>query len=101
MTNPYELLYQQIDEITLKIERLLEIESLKVQNEKTNKPISYYVFIEDVESILKMAVSTIRYHIKNHQLPCYGTTKPLRFKIEEVLTWFEQYSKNPKILKRL
>ena len=101
ISNPYVELYEKLDYLTSCVNKLLIIQEKNFIPKSQNDSKSDFIFIEDVEVFLKMPVSTIRHHIDRHQLPCYSATKPLRFKKEEVLKWFEDYSKNPNKYKKV
>lgn len=95
ITNPYVELYEKLDNLASSVNKLLTLHEKKAFPKSNAENISEFIFIEGVELLLKMPVSTIRHHIERHQLPCYSATKPLRFRKEEVLKWFEDYSRYP------
>ena len=100
ITNPYLELYEKLDNLAASVNKLLTRQEKDSIPQGHSEDISAFMFIEDVERFLKMPVSTIRHHIEHHQLPCYSATKPLRFRKEEVLKWFEDYSKYPERYKK-
>lgn len=95
MMNPYLEIFEKLENLSSAVNRLILLQEKRGSFTNTAEDRSEFVFIEDVERILKMPVSTIRHHIEKHKLPCYKATKPLRFKRSEVLKWFEEYSHSP------
>jgi hypothetical protein len=100
ITNPYLELYEKLDNLASSVNKLLTLQEKKIPSNQSSEIFSEFVFIEEVEILLKMPVSTIRHHIDRHALPCYGATKPLRFRREEVVKWFLEYSKDPEKFKK-
>lgn len=99
ITNPYEEIFVKLDYLTLVVNKLISQQKTQIEISNSDKLASEFLFIEDIEILLKMPVSTIRHHIDKHNLPCYGATKPIRFKKIEVIKWFEDYSRNPEKFK--
>jgi predicted DNA-binding transcriptional regulator AlpA len=95
ISNPYLEIFERLDNLSSAVNKLLSIHEKRVLANQHVEPISEFLFIEDVEKLLKMPISTIRHHIEKHKLPCYKATKPLRFKRSEVIKWFEEYSHSP------
>lgn len=95
MMNPYFEIFEKLENLSSAVNRLILLQEKKAAFTNPIEDRSEFIFIEDVESLLKMPVSTIRHHIEKHKLPCYKATKPLRFKRSEVLKWFEEYSHSP------
>jgi hypothetical protein len=95
LTYSYEEFSLKLDNLQLSVDKLVLQQKIKTESTDKDKIISVFIFIADVELLLKMPVSTIRHHIEKHRLPVYGATKPLRFKKIEVLKWFDDYSTHP------
>lgn len=93
--NPYLEIFEKLDNLSSAVNKILSMHEKRVFSNQTMEASSEFLFIEDVEKLLKMPISTIRHHIEKHKLPCYKATKPLRFKRSEVLKWFEEYSHSP------
>jgi len=95
MVNPYLEIFERLDSLSSAVNRLIQLSEKKLFDNLQTNSSAEFIFIEDVEILLKMPISTIRHHIEKHKLPCYKATKPLRFKRSEVLKWFEEYSHSP------
>lgn len=91
-------LNSKLDNLTIALNTLIDIQQKIVAiNSIAAEPISSeFIFIQDVKNLLNMPIPTIRYHIAHHNFPCFSSTRPLRFKRDDVLTWFKEYTDKKK-----
>jgi len=92
--NQYDVINEKLNYLKVAADKTeFYISVLKESKDKIKS--SEFLFIEEVVILLNMPVSTIRHHIAKHKLPCFAATKPIRFRKNDVLHWFEEYNSMP------